>query len=454
MRRVLATLLLALVFWTVAQPRLVVDGLDIPGNTTALVAGRSYAPARALALALGAELGFDGAVATLQLGGRIVSVELYRNAADAAVAAGAFRVDGRVTAAAGGLLVGAEFYLPVQPVIEAFGGQIAFLQAEAAVVATLPRAQLTAAALERSGGGERLRITLSAPVGVSPFFNEPTSTLQLRIDRSSLARAQTLNGSRIGRADLIPGAGFVDVRVAVPAGSDYQLYSVPGTNGSFDLFVALVDGAAASPGPARASIVLDAGHGGSDRGAQFAAFGDESDLTFAFVQALGDAIEALGFEVVHTRDAAAAPPLEARLSLGVGADLFVSVHAAELPAGSYNIYHLDDAGDAGALALAVRSNAETALAATVTDELRREILLGLVPDLELGRRFADSLERQLLQLAGFQVAEATGAPLYVLSGAAGHGLFLEFAPADLADDRFASLLAGALVTVLSSGGFE
>ena len=73
MRRALSVLLLALVCWTLAQPRLVVDGLEIPGNTTALVAGRSYAPARALALALGAELGFDGAVATLQLGGRIVS---------------------------------------------------------------------------------------------------------------------------------------------------------------------------------------------------------------------------------------------------------------------------------------------------------------------------------------------------------------------------------------------
>lgn len=455
MRALLATLL-SLLCCSLAQPRLVIDGLDIPGNTTSLLPGRSYAPARALALALGAELGIDGAggSASVQLGGRLVRVVVFGDPAAAEAAQAAFTVDGVPRDAPGGLLVGGELYLPVQPLIEAFGGQIAFLPEEGTVVATLPRAQVTSVALERSGAGERVRIGVSAPVGFSTFFNEPLSVLQLRLERANLQRAETLTGARIERADIIPGSNHVDVRVSVPDSASYEVYTVPGEGGAFELFVALRDRAAEPVAAHRGGIVLDAGHGGSDRGAQFGSFGFESDLTLGFVQALGGELEALGFEVDYTRDATAAPPLSSRLSLGVGADLFVSVHAAALPAGRYNLYHLADAADARILDLALRSNAETALRSETTDGVRRDILLGLLSDLEVGRRFADSLERQLLQLTGYQVAEAAGMPLYVLTGAAGRGLFVELSPADLVDADFAGAFAAALATVLSSGGFE
>jgi N-acetylmuramoyl-L-alanine amidase len=444
---------LALLGAVLAQPRLVIDGLDIPGNSTDLVPGRSYAPARALALALGAELALDLAAgrADIQLGGRVLSIDLVTDAAQ--VDGGAMRLDGVAIDGSAGLVRGSEAYLPVQAFIAAFGGSVAYVAEEGAVVAVLPRAELTGAVLDRGPDGERLRLTLSRPTGYSTFFNAPVSTLQLRIERTSLARAQTLLGDRITRVDLIPSDGAVDVRVGLPSGSEARVYTLAGAGGSFELIVDL-EGSDAEPVlSARARIVIDPGHGGEDAGLQFDDLGTEGDATLAFAFGLATELEALGLDADLTRDRGGLA-LDARLSQGIDADLFVSVHGADLPPGRYNLYYLGDAADGDGFQLALRANAETALASPATDAARRAILLGLTEDLELGRRYAGGFERELLQLTGLQAASVGPAPLYVLTGAAGRGLLLELSPTDLADPRLPGLVARALLTAVSSGGVD
>ncbi|MEJ2292287.1 MAG: hypothetical protein P8Y05_11310, partial [Deinococcales bacterium] len=83
---------------------------------------------------------------------------------------------------------------------------------------------------------------------------------------------------------------------------------------------------------------------------------------------------------------------------------------------------------------------------------RRKILLGLVPQLDVGRSFAEGLGSQLFQNGGYRSSDTSGAPLYVLGGAAGRGILLEFSPQDLASTSLPTDLAGALATLLGSGG--
>src|SRR5690606_3206810 len=94
-----------------------------------------------------------------------------------------------------------------------------------------------------------------------------------------------------------------------------------------------------------------------------------------------------------------------------------------------------------------RNNAAQA-AATTTDRLRRELLLGLVPDLDRGRLLVDGLSGRLFTLGSFRANVVAGAPLQVLGGAAGRGIMLEFAASDLVGDQLAQVLAQAIAELL------
>ena len=99
-------------------------------------------------------------------------------------------------------------------------------------------------------------------------------------------------------------------------------------------------------------IVIDAGHGGHDPGAQSAAH-DEKDVTLAAAVSLKKRLEQSGrYRVVLTRGTDVYIPLDARVKIArkVGADLFISLHADS--AGSdpsthgASIYTLSDHGEA------------------------------------------------------------------------------------------------------------
>ncbi|MCX6380072.1 MAG: N-acetylmuramoyl-L-alanine amidase [Armatimonadetes bacterium] len=98
-------------------------------------------------------------------------------------------------------------------------------------------------------------------------------------------------------------------------------------------------------------IVVDAGHGGAQTGANArdSIVIYEKNLTLAFALKLRTALEALGAEVIMTRDTDVLVPLYDRPALAnsLGADLFVSIHNDSSPranaaSGTSTYYHRDD----------------------------------------------------------------------------------------------------------------
>lgn len=96
-------------------------------------------------------------------------------------------------------------------------------------------------------------------------------------------------------------------------------------------------------------IVIDAGHGGHDPGAQ-GADSREKDINLAAARALKAALERNGhYKVVMTRDADVFVPLETRVQIArrADADLFISLHSDSGPDSSMRgatVYTLSDKG--------------------------------------------------------------------------------------------------------------
>ena len=433
---------------TTAQPTLVVNGREIFGNTTGIVSGSSYAPAAALAPALGAVLAIDAqrSLAVLDAGGRLLQVAIATSAEAALATTAALRLDGVTLAGPAAVLFEGEVYLPVKQVSEALGATITYIEGQNTVLVVQPRARVSG--IRRFAGPERLEIYLSAPVRYTAFYNQPVNTLQIHFERTDVElRLAPLEGDLFLTAAVAAAGGGTDVRVQLTDGAAYTIYQVPDGRG-FRLVVAFgAEGEAALV--ADYTVALDPGHGGSDSGLSAAGGGSESALSLGLAERVASLLRARGVTVTLTRDTDFAVSIDRRSSAGMGADLFVSLHMADVPVGEFNAYYLSDAGDVASLQMAIRNNADQA-AADTTDRLRRELLLGLVPDLGLGRTLAEGISGRLFALGGYRGAVVAGAPLQVLGGAAGRGVLLEFSVADLGSAELAERLAQALLEQLES----
>lgn len=429
-----------------AQPTLIVNGREVPGNTTGIVAGSSYAPAAPLASALGATAAVDlgRGLVVLDAGGRFLQVLVAPTPEQAQTMQGAMRLDGTVVPGPGAVLSGGEVYLPVKQVSEALGGSVTFIEGQNTVVVVQPRARLTA--MRRLTNPERIELQVSAPVRYSTYFNAPVQALQLHFERTDIeVRLPPLEGDRFIVATAAAAGGGADVRVQLVDGASYEVYQVPEGRG-FRLVIAL-GAAGENPLAAGVRIVIDAGHGGQDTGL-VTAQGSESSLALAAAQRLAAALRQRGFEVTLTRDGDFTVPIDTRSAAGIGADVYLSLHAADLPAGTFNAYYLGEAADVESLEMAIRRNAAGA-AARETDRLRRELLLGLIPDLDVGRQSAEGIAAGLFTLGDYRAGEVAPAPLQVLGGAAGRGVLVEFSPADLASEQLPLHLAQALADLLA-----
>lgn len=429
-----------------AQPALVVNGREVPGNTTALVSGTSYAPAAPLASALGATAAVDlgRGVVVLDAGGRFLQVLVAPSPAEAASLPGAIRLDGAVVPGPGAVVADGEVYLPVKPVAEALGASVTFLEGQNTVMVVQPRARLTA--VRRLTDPERLELHVSAPVRYSTYYNEPVQTLQVHFERTDLeVRVPPVEGERFIVANATSAGGGTDVRVQLADGATYDVYQLPDGRG-FRVVIAL-GAAGENPLAGGLRVVIDPGHGGQDVGI-VGPEGSESSLTLAAAQRLASALRQRGFEVALTRDGDYSVPLATRSAAGIGADLFLSLHAADLPAGTFNAYYLGEAADVASLEMAIRRNPAGA-AAQETDRLRRELLLGLVPDLGAGREYAEGIGAGLFTRGDYRSGEVAPAPLQVLGGAAGRGVLVEFAPADLASEELPLRLAESIADLLA-----
>jgi N-acetylmuramoyl-L-alanine amidase len=172
-------------------------------------------------------------------------------------------------------------------------------------------------------------------------------------------------------------------------------------------------------------IVIDAGHGGHDPGAQ--GFGvNESELVLDVAQRLGKLLQAQpGVQVVLTRDSDEFIPLQERTAIAnrEGADLFVSIHAnASRQAAAHGVetYFLNFASNPAAEAVAARENATSTETMGTLPEILKAIALNnkLAESRELATMVQTSMMTKLgAQNKSIRDLGVKQAPFVVLIGA-------------------------------------
>jgi N-acetylmuramoyl-L-alanine amidase len=150
-------------------------------------------------------------------------------------------------------------------------------------------------------------------------------------------------------------------------------------------------------------IVIDAGHGGHDPGAQGNGI-DEKDLTLDVAQRLKKLLEKQpGVEIVMTRDSDEFIPLQERTAIAnrEGADLFLSIHAnASRNAQAHGIetYFLNFAMNPEAEAVAARENAGSNQAMHALPDIVKAIALN--NKLNESRDFAATVQKSMVKKLG------------------------------------------------------
>lgn len=134
-------------------------------------------------------------------------------------------------------------------------------------------------------------------------------------------------------------------------------------------------------------VVIDAGHGGRDRGAVGAGGVLEKDVNLAIAKKLGAELEKQGISVVYTRttDRFIALSRRARIANASDADLFISIHANAHRSRRINgveTYYLDTSSSRYTQKLARRENGEDSLPDDDPTEVEEEREL---PEGALGR---------------------------------------------------------------------
>lgn len=441
-RRVLLAVLLLLAGTAVAQTTLRIDGRAAGQVRTDLLAGTAYAPLDRIASALGARLaaplGADRAALTL--GGHVVVLDIVEQGVDPR-RSGALRRDGAAVGDLAAIRGDDAVWGPVAALARALGGEVAYLREEDAVVVVTPRPELVDARLERAGETETLRLRLDAPTSWTRFEDEATGRTELLLRRAELDRARTLRGERMRRVDLVPEDDGVRVRIDAP-GTDVEVIALA-DGWTTDLRIRARPVAEATrddEDEPRVRLGIDPGMG-ADAG--------EAEALLTLARALAERLAADGVPVELTRDGPGVATHERRLAVAADAELFVALRLADLPAGEVRVWVLGDAGDEAALEMALRRNAAAALEGGAVDDLRRELLLGLVPDLEVGRRAGRAVASALFQLGGYRAGGVEEAPLTDLEAAAGRGVLIELGRGDLRAPDLPEVLAAALRSAAS-----
>jgi N-acetylmuramoyl-L-alanine amidase len=182
-------------------------------------------------------------------------------------------------------------------------------------------------------------------------------------------------------------------------------------------------------------IVIDAGHGGHDPGAQSNGV-SESELTLDVALRLSRLLEKQpGVDVVLTRDTDVFIPLEERTAIAnrEGADLFLSIHAnasRNTKAHGVETYFLNFASNPAAEAVAARENSASGRAMHSLPDIVRAIALN--NKIDESRDFAETVQRSMVrrlsprnkQLRDLGVKQA---PFVVLIGAAMPSVLAEIA---------------------------
>ncbi len=175
------------------------------------------------------------------------------------------------------------------------------------------------------------------------------------------------------------------------------------------------------------TVVIDAGHGGEDAGAQGRDGLSEKDLVLDISQRLARRLEKQGFEVAQTRSDDRFVPLEVRTAIAndAGGDLFISIHANSArnrEAHGIETYFVSlEASDDAAKQVVAREN--DALAQTTPGfEQSQDPLVSLLGDMIATEHVRESSEfsklaqAELIQRTGGDSRGVKQAPFVVLMG--------------------------------------
>lgn len=447
--RLLVAALTMLLCGALAAPTLSVNGHEVSGLTLTLVEGSSYAPVGSYAEALGARsmIDYGSGLVSLTMGGRTVVLRTFTEPADALADGVTINVNGAERPGPGAVFQDGQLFLPVSAVAQAFLGYTTYVPERERVMVVMRRGEVRDLDWQREREVDRIVATLDANVPYSLYYNEPIGALEVRFERSDPGDISPLEDGRFfDRVDLLNARGNSMLRVALEEDVGYRTYTVPDGRGYrlvIDLFREAVEQEEVTEGP---RVVIDAAHGGDDEGMATAGQ-SESLLTLQFSRQLAELLTRRGIRAELTRNEEHDIPLASRSGMGVGADLFLSLHAHPSSDGAIGVYYLAEADGAASLDLAIRQNAETELQGT-TDSLRRRLLLNLIPDVDVGRRYAQGLQGELFSRANVRVEDPRSAPLAVLAGAAGRGLLLELPAEEAGSDELVAALAEAVAALL------
>ena len=190
--------------------------------------------------------------------------------------------------------------------------------------------------------------------------------------------------------------------------------------------------AVCSPGPGRAAsrfdtVIVDAGHGGEDAGAQGSGTLAEKNLVLSIAKQVAEKLRNGGLRVVMTRSDDSFVSLEERFAIANDArgDLFVSIHAnaSEDAAahGSEVYFYSSVASDDHARRVASREN-RALRAATLEAGVASDPVLAILGDMKRSAyeaesaRFARMAEQRLAGIGSNRSRGVKQAPFVVLNG--------------------------------------
>ncbi|MDZ7800831.1 MAG: N-acetylmuramoyl-L-alanine amidase [Trueperaceae bacterium] len=323
----------------------------------------AYAKAAPFAEALEVNLTYDGAQDRLlfEAGG---TRAVWRITSD--VKAGlqrsddAFTVDGQPFARAvpHAILVDGTSYVPISPLVEAFGGRSEW-SSEARVIA-VDSAEVGAPDPGASGVAEPrigrhdgfVRVALEVPNDVTPELRVGDDTLALVLPGMRLPPLDQRGGPEpltrlYGRQVDGEAALMLEVSHAVDAnGAGYRMGRTAGGVTYLDVGPSLQGDPATGPVPATArptpaaarprpertpTVVIDAGHGGHDPGT-VSSWAQEKEIVLNVATLLAERLRDAGVEVILTRDQDEFLTLQERSTFATTErNVFVSIHANAAP---------------------------------------------------------------------------------------------------------------------------
>lgn len=307
----------------------------------------AYTSATEFAAALGIDLSVTNDSVILIQGGRTIRLTLIDSAADASTYTKALEINGiKAKGQAAGRSVNT-VVVPVKAVAEAAGATVSDSGNQIDVL--IDPAILKGVGKETGLTSDRVAISVSRDVGFTARVEGNNLVVYLR-NTVGENNPWEVGGKYIDVLNINTLGNKVEVRTKIAETVGYNVYAIAASEG--------VDG---QPIPARVvinvgtryeriktaldhhqiSVVLDPGHGGEDLGVSVDSL-KEKDLSLRFAQLVGKLLSSKGINVKYTRTNDSNPSLEERREMSLTSDVFLSLHASNLPGSSVSgvqIYH-------------------------------------------------------------------------------------------------------------------